>query len=69
MAYYRLNLNRQANGDYEVHKDDCNYYPKQNYDDLGTFSSCEPAVAEARKKHPYKQINGCYWCSKPCHTT
>lgn len=69
MANYRLNLNQQANGDYEVHKDDCNYYPSQNYDDLGTFSSCETAVAEAKRKHASKQINGCYWCSKPCHTS
>ena len=69
MASYRLNLNRQANGDHEVHALGCPYFPTQNYDDLGSFSSCEPAVAEAKKKHPYKQINGCYWCSKPCHTT
>jgi len=69
MASYRLNLNQQSNGDYEVHKDDCNYYPKQNYDDLGTFSSCTPAVDEAKRKHLYKKINGCKYCSEPCHTT
>jgi hypothetical protein len=69
MASYRLNLNRQANGDHEVHKDDCRYYPSQNYDYLGTFSSCAPAVIEAKRKHAYKRINGCKYCSKPCHTS
>lgn len=69
MASYRLNLNQQTNGDYEVHAFGCDYYPKQNYDDLGSFSSCEPAVAEAKRKHAYKRINGCKYCSKPCHTS
>jgi len=69
MASYRLNLNQQANGDYEVHKDDCRYYPSQNYDYLGVFSSCAPAVAEAKRKHAYKRINGCKYCSEPCHTS
>lgn len=69
MANYRLNLNQQPNGDYEVHKDDCSYYPRQNYDELGSFSSCGPAVAEAKRKHAYKRINGCYWCSNACHTS
>ena len=69
MASYRLNLNQQANGDYEVHEAGCKYYPEQNYDNLGRFSSCGPAVAEAKRKHPSKKINGCYYCSIPCHTT
>ena len=69
MAYYRLNLNQQANGDYEVHKDDCRYYPSQNYDSLGSFSTCKPAVDEAKRKHPYKKINGCVHCSESCHTS
>jgi hypothetical protein len=70
MASYRLNLNQQTNGDYEVHAFGCDYYPKQNYDDLGSFSSCEPAVAEAKRKYPLlNRINGCYWCSLLCHTT
>jgi hypothetical protein len=70
MASYRLNLNQQANGDYEVHKDDCRYYPSQNYDYLGLFSSCTPAVAEAKRKYPLlNRINGCVHCSKPCHTS
>ncbi|QPH39474.1 hypothetical protein [Pedobacter endophyticus] len=69
MAIYRLNLNQQANGDYEVHEAGCVFFLAQNYDDLGSFSSCEPAVNKAKKEHPYKKINGCNTCSNLCHTT
>ena len=69
MANYRLNLNQQSNGDYEVHAAGCIYYPTQNYDNLGAFTSCEPAVAEAKTKHAFKQINGCKYCSNACHTS
>ncbi len=67
--YYRLNLNQQANGDYEVHQQGCDYYPTQNYDSLGSYNSCEPAVDEAKRKHPFKSINGCKYCAEDCHTT
>lgn len=69
MAYYRLNLNRQANGDHEVHEQGCTYYPTQNYDSLGSHDSCKSAVSKAKKDYPNKQINGCYYCSRSCHTS
>ncbi|UKT65826.1 hypothetical protein [Pedobacter mucosus] len=69
MANYRLNLNQQANGDYEVHENGCTYYPTQNYDDLGYYSSCALAVTAAKQKQPSKKINGCVHCSKSCHTS
>ncbi|GGE47913.1 hypothetical protein EV200_104166 [Pedobacter psychrotolerans] len=69
MANYRLNLNQQPNGDYEVHESGCTYYPTVNYNDLGSYNSCGPAVSEAKRKYPSKQINGCVHCSKPCHTS
>jgi len=65
---YVLNLNQQNNGDHEVHKSGCSYFPKTNFDELGTFSLCAPAVAAAKRKYPYKKINGCYYCSTTCHT-
>ena len=34
---------------------------------LGDFAYCTSAVTEARKH--YRQVNGCYFCSKPCHTS
>lgn len=69
MKKYYLNLVPQSNGDYEVHTEDCSFRPQRNYDDLGYFFSCNSAVNTAKDRHPYKKINGCYYCSKPCHTT
>ncbi|ADQ18936.1 hypothetical protein Lbys_3276 [Leadbetterella byssophila DSM 17132] len=69
MKKYYLNLIPQSNGDYEVHSEDCNYRPKLNYDELGYHSSCSLAVTTAKRRHPLKKINGCYYCSKVCHTS
>lgn len=67
MAKYYVNMNAQANGDHEVHKIGCAWMPKpENRLYLGDFAACRPAVAEARKH--YKQTNGCFYCSKECHT-
>ena len=68
-SYYRLNLNQQSNGDHEVHKQGCSFYPTQNYDSLGSFEYCFQAVAEAKRKYPFKKINGCYFCANACHTS
>lgn len=67
MARYYVNKNAQDNGDHEVHKYGCNYLPdKENRIYLGDYSSCGPAVREA-KKH-YTQVNGCFYCANACHT-
>lgn len=67
MLYY-VNKNKQANGDNEVHTDACKWLPDQdNRYYLGNYSSCQPAVAEA-KRLGYK-ANGCYYCCNACHTT
>jgi hypothetical protein len=66
MANYYVNNNAQPNGDHEVHEQGCSYMPSdRTY--LGNFSNCASAVAEAKKT--YRQSNGCYWCSRACHTT
>lgn len=68
MALYYVNKNAQANGDHEVHTGSCSFLPKEeNRIYLGSFTSCGPAVQEA-KKH-YSQSNGCYYCSSACHTS
>ena len=52
---------------YEVHKQDCDYLPsEENRLYLGSFNTCHDAVKEA-KKH-YQQSNGCFFCSRECHT-
>ena len=68
MVDYYVNMNRQSNGDHEVHKDGFSYLlDSENRIHLGGFWSCAPAVVEAGKH--YQQVNGCYWCSRECHTS
>ena len=68
MARYYVNKNAQNNGDHEVHKADCSFLPgKENRIYLGDFSNCAPAVKKA--KEYYSQVNGCFYCSKNCHTS
>lgn len=65
MADYYVNNRAQNNGDHEVHVSGCSYMPSdRTY--LGDFSSCSPAVAAAKRY--YIQSNGCYHCSRTCHT-
>jgi hypothetical protein len=65
MQYY-VNNKAQANGDHEVHKENCQYLPSdRKY--LGNYSNCAEAVREAKKI--YSKSNGCYTCSRECHTT
>lgn len=66
MASYYVNNRAQTNGDHEVHVPTCQFYPSdRKY--LGEFSSCGPAVAEAKKI--YNQSNGCKTCCNACHTS
>lgn len=68
MPRYYVNDNAQANGDHEVHQSGCSWLPEpHNRTSLGVFETCPPAVREARKH--YTQVNGCYYCSRSCHTT
>jgi hypothetical protein len=67
METYYVNQQAQANGDHEVHTSTCSWLPNEsNRLYLGQFSSCHDAVAEARKH--YSKVNGCYYCSRACHT-
>ena len=68
MANYYVNKNAQTNGDHEVHVTGCGHMPAiENRIYLGDFSSCGPAVEQAKKHYP--QSNGCYFCSFVCHTS
>jgi hypothetical protein len=69
---YYINKNQQSNGDYEVHESSCLYLPSaENRIYLGSFYSCKEAVDEAKRRFPSQKndINGCYYCSKACHTS
>ncbi len=66
MKYY-VNKNAQPTGEHEVHEETCSYLPSpNNRKDLGEFSSCHGAVQRA--KELYSNVDGCYYCCKPCHT-
>jgi hypothetical protein len=68
MAYYYVNQNEQSNGDHEVHEGGCYWLPGEgNRIYVGWFASCTDAV-KAAKQH-YRQSNGCYHCSRACHTS
>ena len=68
MPRYYVNKNSQDNGDHEVHDSGCPWLPiRDNRIYLGLFLYCQSAVREA-KKH-YTKVNGCFWCSRTCHTT
>ena len=67
MAHYYVNKNPQSNGEHEVHTTGCPHPPDpNNREHLGDFTSCAPAVTEAKKT--YKKVNGCAYCCSACHT-
>ncbi|PWE00006.1 hypothetical protein [Marinilabilia rubra] len=68
MKTFYVNKQAQANGDHEVHREDCIFLPSiENRQYLGVFNSCYEAVKEARKSYP--KANGCFYCSRDCHTS
>lgn len=65
MDHYYLNDQAQPTGEHEVHKEGCAYFPNdRTY--LGYFSSCRDAVTKARAVYP--NVDGCYSCSRECHS-
>ena len=68
MTSYYVNQNAQSNGDHEVHTEGCSFMPAvRNRFYLGQFSGCAGAVQAARQHYP--QSNGCFYCSRMCHTS
>jgi len=66
MKNYYLNLNAQASGDHEVHKETCVYYHNFkngfNFEFLGSFDNELYAVRQAQMRHPEFKIDGCAYC-------
>lgn len=70
MAQCYVNSQAQPNGDHEAHRIPCPRPANEsNRVYLGFFNTCNQAVAVARRRFPLWRINGCYWCSHPCHTS
>jgi hypothetical protein len=69
MAKYCVNTNPQPTGEHEVHNitAGCRHLPNpSNRRQLGEHATCHGAVAAA-KAH-YTKVDGCFYCSKACHT-
>ena len=69
MEHYYVNKNAQSNGDHEVHRNGCSYFPSiQNVEYLGLFESCHVAIVKS-KSRGYNPTNGCFYCCNECHTS
>lgn len=67
MAAYYVNQNAQSTGEHEVHKSGCSYMPDANNRKyLDEFADCQEAVKAA--ENIYNNVDGCYFCCKPCHS-
>ncbi len=67
MKKYYVHTRTDNNIEHEVHSLGCTHMPKEdNRIYLGEFSNCKDAVAEA-KEH-YRNSNGCWFCTRKCHT-
>lgn len=67
MPMYHVNQNAQSGGEHEVHQDGCSNAPRpENRVPLGNHANCHSAVIAARKF--YTNVDGCYHCSRDCHT-
>ncbi len=65
MDHYYVNDEAQSTDEHEVHKEGCTYFPN-NRTYLGYYINCQFAVKQAKKL--YRNVDGCYTCSRPCHT-
>lgn len=69
MPTFYLNIQAQANGNHEVHKEDCTFLPRlENRIFLGDFNFCSDAIVAAKEEYQISKLNGCYFCAKGCHT-
>ena len=67
MILYCVNKNEQDTGEHEVHALDCEHKPEpENQIYLGRFNTCHEAINKA--KEYYTNVDGCFYCSKECHT-
>lgn len=65
MPNYIVNINASTQGVHEVHNENSNCPELPHHDDrrsLGWFSTCQGAVAEAKKT--YASAEGCQICTK-----
>lgn len=68
MKFYYFNNSADVHGRHEVHTEDCSYIPSsENRTMIGYMSNCSDAIDRAKREHPSKSFDGCYWCSRECN--
>lgn len=68
LKHYYFNDKVDDNYRHEVHTKECLYLPAvENRTYIGYESSCKEAINLANAKHPSKDFDGCFWCSRACH--
>lgn len=69
MNFYYFNDSTDEHGKHEVHGDDCKHLPEpRNRTLIGYCLNCKDAIQRAKREYPFKSFDGCYWCSRACHT-
>lgn len=65
---YYYNKSVDIHGNHEVHTESCSYCPGiLNREYIGIFSSCQDAIAAAKRQTGLSNFDGCYHCCRPCH--
>ncbi|MFM1539700.1 hypothetical protein, partial [Helcococcus bovis] len=65
--FYYFNKNVDSNNSHEVHSKNCIYLPDEhNRELIGFCVNCKEAIKKAKEKYPYKNFDGCYYCSTSC---
>lgn len=66
--FYYFNENTDKHDRHEVHKESCSYLPKiSNRTLIGYEDNCKDAIKRAEREHPFKEFDGCFYCSYTCH--
>lgn len=67
--FYYFNDVPDDKGNHEVHTKECAYLPNVlNRTYIGYENSCSDAIKRAKQEYPSKSFDGCFFCSRPCHT-
>lgn len=68
-AFYYYNKNTDSRGNHEVHREDCSYLPSsQNRVYISYEKDCHSAIQRAKNATGKTNFDGCFFCSRACHT-
>ena len=66
--FYYFNKHIDDKRRHEVHTQNCNFLPSEiNREYIGYCSNSIYAIQEAKRKYPYKDFDGCYFCCNETH--